>query len=139
MNTKLLNRMNVQIKKAYYSFKRYKSESTFAMLYHINPLTVQELASFVRISDHLIKLNDNHYFITFTHTSEKNAYKGAQNLLCYLDNHFNDTTTCIAIDDFDTTNSPTIVFNRLMQILEATRKNSYTRIENENILDGNIN
>ncbi len=139
MDANLLNRMNVQIRKAYYSFTRYKTDSTFAMLYHEKPMLVQELSAFLRVSDHLIRLDNNHYFIIFTHTNESGAYKASQNLLNYIDNHFNNTSTCIAIDNFDINNSPTIVFNRLMQILEATKKSSYTRIENENILDKNIN
>jgi hypothetical protein len=128
--------MRVQIKKMYYTHSRYKTEATFAMLYHEKKMSVIELSKFVRISDHLLQIDDNHYFITFFHTPHNEAFKASQNLILYLDNFFQNRTSCIAIDTFDTSNSQAIVYNRLIQILEETQKTSYTRIEDEDILDG---
>ena len=84
----------------------------------------------------LLKIDDNHYFITFYHTPHNEAFKASQNLILYLDNFFQNRTSCIAIDTFDTNNSQAIVYKRLIQILEVTRKTPYSRIEDENILDG---
>ncbi|MEA2111641.1 MAG: hypothetical protein U9P71_06285 [Campylobacterota bacterium] len=134
----IINRINVQVKKSYYTFERYNSVSTFALLYHEEPMTVVELSSFVRISDHFIQIDDNHYFITFAFTTQDNTYKAVQNLVHHLDNHFNNRKTCIAIDNFDVTNAPHLVFNRLQQILEETKRNSFTRVEDESILDTNF-
>jgi hypothetical protein len=128
-------RLEIEIKKSYYTAKRYKVVSTFAFLYHEEPLTVNILGSYVRISDHLLKIDDNHYFINFTFTEQVNAFKASQNLLFYLDKHFNNRTSCIALDTFDINQSPKIVLNRLMQILKTTKKSSYSRIEDENILN----
>ena len=136
MNDSILNRMRVQIKKIYYTHTRYKVPATFAMLYHEKELTVIELSKFVRISDHLLKIDDNHYFITFSHTAHNEAFKASQNLILYLDSFFQNRTSCIAIDTFDTNNSQAIVYNRLMQILDVIRKMPYSRVEDENILDG---
>ena len=129
------NRLKIEINKAYYIAKRYKSLSTFAILYHKDILPVDILGKFVRISDHLLKIDDHHYFINFTFTHQEDAFKAAQNLLLYLDRHFNNRTSCIALDTFNITQSPTIVLNRLIQILHETKKSSYTRIEDENILN----
>ncbi|MCX6074721.1 MAG: hypothetical protein NTY39_10410 [Campylobacterales bacterium] len=107
----------------------------FALLYHEEPLSVVELAKYVRTSDHLIKLDDQHYFIIFTFTSQENSYKASQNILHKLDRHFNNYTTCIALDTFNTSKEPQNVLNRLKQILIETRKNSYIRVEMEDILD----
>lgn len=135
MSDAITNRINVLIKKTYYHFERFQVNSTFALLYHENPLSVLELSEYVRISDHLIQLDDNHYFIIFAFTTQDNAYKASQNIIHNLDNHFNASTTCIALDTFHTTKSPISVVNRLMQILAETRKNPFIRIETEDILD----
>ena len=136
MDDSISNRMRVQIKKMYYTHTRYKTKATFAMLYCEKELSVIELSKFVRISDHLLKIDNNHYFITFYHTPHNDAFKASQNLILYLDNFFQNRTSCISIDTFDTNNSQQIVYNRLMKILEETRKTSYLRIEDEGILDG---
>jgi hypothetical protein len=135
MGHTITNRINVLIKKTYYHHERFQVDSTFALLYHENPLSVVEFSHFVRISDHLIQIDDHHYFIIFAFTSHDNAYKAAQNIIHKLDNHFNATTTCIALDTFDVTKSPQSVVNRLEQILVETRKNPFVRIETEDILD----
>ena len=138
MDKDILIRLSAQIKKAYYTFERYDNTSTFSLLYHDQPLSVIELADFVRISDHLIELDEHHYFLIFSYTSHNNTYKAVQNLVHHLDNHFKNTTSCVAIDSFDLTNSPSLVLNRLQQILAETRKSSFTRAEDESILEMNF-
>jgi hypothetical protein len=103
------NRLKVQIEKAYYTYERYEAETSFALLYHEHPLTVDTLGSFVRISDHLIPLDEQ---------------------------HFENRTSCVALDTFDTHKAPDAVIKRLRLIMEQTRKSSYDRDENEHILDG---
>jgi len=138
MNDRIFNRLTIEINKAYYTCTRYKILSTFAYLYHEKELTPAELGNFVRISDQFLQVDEHHYFINFSHTEQDGAFKASQNLLLYLDKHFNTTTSCIAIDTFNVSQSPKIVLNRLVQILDETRKNSYTRIEDEDILNGII-
>jgi hypothetical protein len=128
-------RLKIEINKAYYIAKRYNAISTFAILYHPDTLLVEQLGNFVRISDHLLKIDEHHYFINFAFTDQKNAFKASQNLIFKLDKYYNNNLSCIALDTFDTTQSPTIVLNRLTQILIETQKSSYTRIEDENILN----
>ncbi|MGD9970440.1 MAG: hypothetical protein AB7S65_08285 [Sulfuricurvum sp.] len=135
MGSDITNRVNVQIKKAYYVNARYGVDATFALLYHTQPLTVVELSKYVRISDHLISLDEHHFFIVFAFTAHDGAYKACQNLLYNLDGYFNDVSTCIALDTFDPSHSPQIVLNRLNLILSETRKKSFVRIETEEILD----
>ncbi len=106
------------------------------MLYSEKEVSVIDLSKFVRISDHLLKIDENHYFITFYHTPHNEAFKASQNLILYLDNFFQNRTSYIAIDTFDTNNSQAIVYNRLIQILDVAKKTAYSRIEDENILDG---
>ncbi|MCD4667900.1 MAG: hypothetical protein K8R44_04845 [Sulfurimonas sp.] len=134
MKDKIFNRVNVEIKKAYYISQRYKSKSAFALLYHEKPLSLDELGSFVRISDYFIKIDENHYFINFTFTSPSDSVKAAQNLIFYLDKHFNDTTTCVAIDTFDILSTPRMVCNVLYDILKETKNTSYNRVEDETVL-----
>lgn len=136
MDKHIKERLEIEINKAYYIAKRYKSPSTFAVLYHEKELSLEKLGDYVRISDHILKMDDNNYFIHFTFTEQDGAFKASQNLIVYLDHHFNDRSSCMAIDTFDLSHSPTIVINRLMQILTETKKSSYTRIEDENILNG---
>lgn len=135
MQENILIRTQAQIKKHYYSYERYNVESTFALLYHEKPLPLIELSQFVRTSDHLISIDENHYFIIFAFTSEADAYKAAQNLLMKLDNHFNATRSAIALDGFDTSNSAQIVVSRLKDILKKARQDPFVRIETENALD----
>lgn len=131
----ILNRINVLIKKTYYTFERFGVDATFAMLYHETPLSVEELSKYVRLSDQLMQLDENHYFIIFAFTAQNDAYKASQNLIYKLDNHFNNHTSFIALDDFDTSKSPQMVLGRLRQILAEIRKSPYHRIETEQILD----
>lgn len=138
MDNKILNRLTIEINKAYYVYKRYKVLSTFAFIYSEKELTPTELGKFVRISDQFLQIDEHHYFINFVHTEQNAAFKASQNLLLYLDKHFNNTTSCIAIDTFDISNTPRMVMNRLKQILDETKKSSYTRIEDEDILNGII-
>jgi len=135
MNDKIKNRLRIEIEKAYYAYKRYKIDTTFAILYHEHDLEVATLGKIVRITDHLLKIDSNHYFINFVHTDHNKAFKAAQNLLHSLDLHFNNHSSFIAIDTFDTTQSPKIVLSRLEQILKTIQKTSYARIDDENILN----
>lgn len=135
MGSNITNRINVSIKKTYYTFERFQIEATFALLYHETPLNVIELSKHVRISDQLIQLDEHHYFIIFAFTSQENAYKASQNLIQKLDNHFNNHTTCIAVDAFDKSKTAENVLNRLKQIMIETRKSSYIRVETDDILD----
>jgi Ca2+-binding EF-hand superfamily protein len=135
LNEKMKTRLLIEIRKAYYSAQRYNVVSSFALLYHEHELPVDKLGKIVRMSDHLLKLDDHHYFINYVHTTHENAFKAAQNLLYALDKNYNDTNSAIAIDTFDVTKSGTIVINRLIQILEEIKRNSYTRIDDENILN----
>lgn len=135
MRSNILKRINVIIKKVYYTHERFQINTTFAMLYYEEPLNVVELAKYVRISDQLIQLDENHYFIVFEFTSHNNAYKASQNIINSLDIHFNNNACCIALDSFNPSISPQNVLNRLKMILTEIRKNTYIRIETEEILD----
>lgn len=136
MDDNIFNRLQISINKTYYTTKRYNIPSTFALMYHHKALTPQELGAFVRQSDHFIKIDENHYFINFMFTEQNNAFKASQNLIFSLDKYFNDIHTAIAIDTFDESNSPRLVYNRLKQILQEIKQDSYSRIEDENILNG---
>ena len=128
-------RVEIEIKKTYYTATRYKRTSTFALLYYEGELSLEQLGKLLRISDHLLKIDKNHYFINFIMTEHSDAFKASENLIFNLDKLLNNTTSCIAIDTFDPTQSPSIVLHRLTQILAETKKNSYSRIEDENILN----
>ncbi|MDA7818158.1 hypothetical protein N9A28_08200 [Sulfurimonas sp.] len=135
MTDNIFNRIEIEIKRTYYTFDRYKADATFALIYHKEPLSIEELGSFVRISDKFVKIDDNHYFINFAFTTQEGTFKACQNLLMGMDNFFGSNTTCIAIDNFDTSKKPAMVYNRLMQILKEIQRSSYSRIEDENILN----
>jgi len=133
--SEVMNRLYAQITKTYYAFKRYNVDATFALVYIEQPLKLDEFGKMVRITDQLIPIDTNHYFIIYTYTKEETAYKASQNLLLKLDHFLNNHTSCIALDSFDLNKSPDNVLRRLKQILSVTRQNSYSRIENETILD----
>ena len=134
MGYTITNRINVLIKKTYYHHERFQVDSTFALLYHENPLSVVEFSQYVRISDHLIQVDDHHYFIIFAFTCEENAYKASQNIIHKLDGYLNDHATCIAMDSLDPTKSPQLVLNRLKQIMSEIHRDAHVRIETEDIL-----
>ena len=134
MGYDILNRINVLVKKTYYTYERFQVNATFALLYHEKPLSVVELSSYVRISDQLMQLDENHYFIIFSFTEQDNAFKASQNLVHNLDIHFKNCTSCVALDTFDPSKTYQNVLNRLKQIMTETRKNPYVRIETEDIL-----
>ncbi|MEA1982014.1 MAG: hypothetical protein U9N39_00605 [Campylobacterota bacterium] len=136
MNKNIFNRMKVSINKAYYTATRYDVDATFAYLYHEKELSIEELGKFVRISDQFMPIDKNHYFIHFAFTSHNDAFKASQNLIYHLDKHFNDASSSIAIDTFDTSKTSTIVYNRLVQILNEIKQNPYSRIEDEEVLNG---
>ena len=135
MKDNIFSRIEIEIQKAQYAYKRYSSPSSFALLYHEKKLSPEQLSIFVRLSDKFLDIGDNVYFITFSYTSSDDVFKAAQNLLQELDKFFNNRTSCIAIDTFNAGNSPRMVLQRLSQILNETKKRSYTRIEDESILD----
>jgi len=138
MSTEIEIRINAEINRAYYTCDRYQANATFALVYHEKEISLEELGEYVRISDRFVKIDDNYFFMLFHFTNANEASKASQNLLLNLDNHFKDTTTCIAIDNFNTSNPTKVVLNRLNQIIKETRKNSFTRIEYEDILDSII-
>lgn len=134
MDENILNRVNVLVKKTYYTYDRFEVDATFALLYHETPLSVVELSNYVRLSDQLIQLDDHHYFIIFAFTSEENAYKASQNIIHKLDGHFNNHSSSVALDSLNVTMSPKLVLNRLKQIMKEIHKDSHVRIETEDIL-----
>ncbi len=135
INEEMKQRLYVEIRKAYYSAQRYNVKATFALLYHEKELLVDQLGKMVRMSDYLLKIDENHYFINFIHTNHAQAFKAAQNLIHALDSHLNDSNSAIAIDTFDTKQPPNLVINRLEQILKEVKKSPYSRIDDENILN----
>ena len=135
MTDKVFNRFEVEIKKAYYNHERYRSISSFILLHHEKPLSIIELSMFLRVSDKVLEIDENIYFINFTFTGEEHSFKASQNLLLELDKHFNCRDSYIAMEALDIANSPRMVINKLMQILEETKKHSYSRIEDESILN----
>jgi len=138
MTDKVFKRFEIEIKKAYYIYERYKSISSFILLHHSHPLSVVELSALLRISDKILEIDEDTYFINFTHTPNQSTFKASQNLLLELDRHFNSRDSYIAIEELDIANTPRMVINKLMQILEETRKHSYSRIEDESILNTTI-
>ena len=138
MDTEIQIRINAEINRAYYTYERYKVDATFALIYHEGELSLEELGSYVRKSDRFVKVDEHHFFIIYHFTDGSKASKASQNLLLRLDNHFHTTTTCIAIDNFNPANPTKVVLNRLKQIINETRKNSFSRIEYEDILDAYI-
>lgn len=130
----ILNRVSVLIKKTYYTHERFQISATYGLLYHEEPISVVDLSQFVRISDHLIALDEHHYFIIFAFTSQENSYKASQNIVHKLDKYFNNATSCIALDTFDTSKTYQNVLTRLRQIMVETQKNPYVRVETEEIL-----
>jgi len=131
----MVNRLEIELKKIFYSFEKYNALSTFALLYHKDALDTQTLSNYLRVSDSFLELDDHTYFINFAFTSHEDTFKAAQNILFGLDNHFNNTSTCIAIHELDPTNTPKMTVNKLLQILEETKKYSYSRVEDESILN----
>jgi len=134
MDENILNRVNVLVKKTYYTYDRFEVDATFALLYHEKPLNVNDLSKYVRLSDHLMQLDYHHYFIIFAFTSEENAYKASQNIIHKLDNYFNDHSSAIALDSLDPSKSPPLVLNRLKQIMNEIHRDAHVRIETEDIL-----
>jgi hypothetical protein len=134
----LRHRVNVLIKKAYYSTERYRTLSSFIYIYHEKEISNEILGTFLRLTDNFVQVDEKHVFVNFTFTEQDSVFKASQNLLLKLDNYFQNRTTCIAMDTFDINKSPDIVFRRLTQILELTKKNSFNRIEDEEILNSEV-
>lgn len=105
-------------------------------MYHKLPINVVELSQFIRISDLLIEIDQNRFFIIYQFTNESDALKAAQNLIFNLDKHFNEINSCyVAIDKLDTSIAPLNVLNRLQSIIEYALKNRVNRVETEEVLD----
>jgi len=134
LEERLKNRLRIIVEKSYYVKERYKIESTFALLYHKEPLTPAELGKCVRKSDHFLELDDNHHFINFMYISHQDAFKASQNLIQSLDKYFQNNTSTIAIDTFDSIKTPTMVYNRLDEILKTIKDDPYSRVEDETVL-----
>ncbi len=129
---------NLMVEKVYYLHRRYGVKATFALLYTEEPMRANELNGFLRLSDSTYDIDDFHTFMVFSFTDESGAYKAAENLLPKLDDYFGTRSSCVALDTFDSTNSPQMVLMRLRQILSQVRKERFSRIEDEKILDSHI-
>lgn len=134
MDASILNRINVLVKRTYYTNDRFEVDATFALLYHEAPLSVVELSKYVRLSDHLTQIDENHYFIIFAFTSEENAYKASQNIIHKLDVYLNDHASLMALDALDSKKTAQQVLNRLKQIMNEMHKDPHIRVETEDIL-----
>ncbi len=135
MEQNIANRLRIMIEKSYYLNSRYQTASTFTLLYHEGAMEPIDLGKYVRKSDHFLKIDENHYFINFMYINQEQAFKAAQNLIQSLDNHFGNNSSLIAIDTFADSKTPTMVYNRLKEILKELQRNSFNRIEDESILD----
>ena len=135
MTDAIYNRFEIEVERAYYILKRYDVISTFALLYFDKELSAKQLGTYLRISDTFFLIDDNTYFINFPFSSQKDTFKACENLLLELDNYFNDRNSCICIESLDTNLKPKVLLNKLIQILEETKKSSYGRIEDESILN----
>ena len=138
MNEDVFKRLEIEIKKTYYAYDRYKVQDTFALLYHANELTPTELGSFVRITDKFVKIDNHTDFLIFAFSREEDVFKASQNLLAKLDKFFNDRESAISINSFDPSNSPRMVVNKLTQTLIEIQKSGYSRVEDERVLGHNL-
>ena len=134
LDERLKNRLRIMIEKSYYVKERYDIESTFALLYHEKPLTSAELGKCMRKSDHFLELDNNYHFINFMYISHTDAFKASQNLIQSLDKYFQNNTSAIAIDTFESIKTPTMVYNRLDEILKTIQDDPYSRVEDETVL-----
>ena len=132
------SKLEDEINKAYYANEKYGILATFVMIYHEKNISVEKMGEFLRSTDKFVHIDANHYFIIFHYTTQNSAYKASQNLLLKLDEYFQNTSTSIAVDSFNKTKAPKTVINRLKQIIKEVKKSSFTRIEDESILDSQI-
>jgi hypothetical protein len=131
----LKTRLNAEIGRAHYTYERYKVDYTFALVYHEKDIELDVLGSYVRVSDKLVRIDENMHFVIYNFTTQDDAYKASKNLLNNLDNHFHSTKSCIAVDAPAKTDTTHMVLNKLDQILQETKRSSVSRIEYEDILD----
>jgi hypothetical protein len=131
----LRTRLNAEIVRAHYTYERYNVVSTFALVYHEKEISLEEIGGMIRISDRLVTVSENIHFIIYNFTTPDDAYQASRNLIAKLDKHFDNHTSCVAIDRPSKTDSTHMVMNKLHQILQETRKSSVSRIEYEDILD----
>ena len=127
--------LELEIGKVHDACERYDSQNSAAIVYHEKDVDTELLSGFLRKNDVVIRLDDNHHFIVFGYTSDSEAYNAAKHLLAELDKYFKSSTTCIAIESACKYDSANIMLNKLLQILNETKKNSISRIEYEDILD----
>lgn len=132
------NRLEDEINRAYYANEKYDIVATFVMVYNEKNISIEKMGKFVRATDRFIRIDDNHYFIIFHYTTQDNAYKASQNLLLKLDEYFKNSNTSIAVGSFNKTKTPAMVINELKQIIKELKRSSFTRIEDESILDSEI-
>jgi hypothetical protein len=135
MDDKTRTRLELEISKIHDACERYDSDTSSAIVYHEKEIDLPLIGSFLRKNDKVIRLDENHHFIMFFFTSESEAYEAAKNLLAKLDHHFQNSTSCIAIDSACKNDSTNMMINKLIQILKETKKNSISRIEYEDVLD----
>jgi len=138
MDAEVEVRINAEINRAYYTYERYQVKAIFALVYHEKEISLEDMGSYVRMSDRFVEYDTNHFFMLYHFTTGEEAHKASQNLLLKLDNYFNNTSTCIAIDCFNPSSSTKVVLNRLNQIIKETKKSSFARVEYEDILDSAI-
>ncbi|QFR50105.1 hypothetical protein FJR48_10355 [Sulfurimonas lithotrophica] len=128
-------RLESEVNRVHDACKRYESNTSSAIVYHEKDIDLVLFGSFLRKNDKIIKLDNHHHFIMFCYTSESEAYEAAKNLLSKLDSHFQNTTSCIAIDSACKNDSTNMMINKLLLIIKETKKNSVSRIEYDDILD----
>ena len=136
IDEKILERLELEITKTYYTFKRFMSPSTFALLYHDGKLKLEELNGYLRNSDKFIPIDDKHIFINFIFTEQYGATKAAENLILNLDQHFENNNSYIAIDKFDAEKTPAAVLDRLQKTLKELKTGSHARVEDDIIITG---
>jgi len=135
MNQNLEKRYEVLVKKTYYIHKRYNLESTFALLYHKEPLSLVQLSAYARISDYIIEVDENNYFIIFQFTSEEDAYKASQNIIGKLEVNFCSHAFYIGLHKININMTPQNILKKLRLIVEYAIKNRFNRVETEEVLD----
>lgn len=131
MDEHIKNRLVIEIEKAYYISKRYNAVTTFSFLYFEGELDSSSLGKFIQISDHILKIDANRYFINYTFSKQQEAFKASRNLLLHLDKHLSNSCTRIALDTFDITRPPLNVLDNLSNILEKIKNNDRVRIEDK--------
>ncbi len=130
------SRFEVMVKKVYYVYEKFGLDFSFALLSLAKPISVTDLSRYVRSSDVLIPIDENHYFIIFQFTSPDAAFRTSQELVFSLDKFFNQPkSSFVAIEKLNINITPLNVLKRLDSIVQATKKAGYSQVETEDILD----